>query len=250
MRGFVLWLMVGILTLHSSRSFSETVALATVDWAPYYAESLSEQGFITAIVREAFKREDYQLEVTFLPWKRALEMARSGKYDGLLGAYYNEDRARSFYYSHPIGKAEEVFIQNAGRNIHYTSLDDLKSYIIATLRGGAQAGDLRAAGFDVVVNNDDISSLKMLEKFRVDLVVMSRQKFLFQIQNEPALQGLQGAFEVVLPPFKTYELFVTISHNREKGSELIERFNQGLLSIQSDGTETEILKRFGQYTGQ
>ena len=86
------------LTAAGDMAFSQDkkVTLATDPWPPYYGPDLENQGYFTEISRAAFQRAGYQLVVEFVPWKRALKMAKTGKYDGVLGAFYNDERTQWF----------------------------------------------------------------------------------------------------------------------------------------------------------
>ncbi|NOR23845.1 MAG: hypothetical protein GQ542_05525 [Desulforhopalus sp.] len=53
--------------------------MATLNWQPFYGENLPKNGFYAELSREAFKRAGYDLIITFVPWKRAVQMARTGK---------------------------------------------------------------------------------------------------------------------------------------------------------------------------
>ena len=43
-------------------------------WEPYYSETLPNGGVVTEIVRRAFEISGYQIEVTWLPWARAINL--------------------------------------------------------------------------------------------------------------------------------------------------------------------------------
>ncbi len=51
-------------------------------------KDLEGHGFMTELIIEAFAWVGYDVTVKFLPWKRALESTKSGKYDGLLTVWY------------------------------------------------------------------------------------------------------------------------------------------------------------------
>ncbi|GGY47570.1 amino acid ABC transporter substrate-binding protein [Bacterioplanes sanyensis] len=240
------FLCVLTMVLSSNWALAEKISLATVNWQPFYGDDLPENGFFTAIAREAYKRAGYELVVDFLPWKRALEEARKGKYDGLLGAYYSEDRAKTFYYSDIVHTNDEVFIQNIGRGIEFNQLEGLKRYKIGAMRGSAQLEELRSKGFDVDETTDDVQNLKKLAADRVDLIIMGRQQFYYQLNNSSELAGLKDNFELINPPFKSFELFCAITKKRPDGAEITKKFNAALNEMKSDGTIQAILSRFNQ----
>lgn len=230
----------------SSTSMAEKLTFATLNWEPFYGENLPENGFFAALSREAFKRAGYDLELEFMPWKRALELAKRGKYDGILGAYYNKDRTESFYFTDPVSQNEEVFIQKKGRGITYSNLDELKKYKVGSLLGSAQGKELGEMGFSVEDAPDEIMNLKKLNAGRVDLFVLGKQQLYFKLKNVETLKPLQDAFEVLDPPFKSFDLYCPITKKRADGEEIVKKFNAALNEMKSDGTYNKILERFGQ----
>ena len=234
------------LTLSSQMASAETITLSTLNWEPFYGEKLPENGFLAALSREAFKRIGYDMELVFLPWKRALEMARTGKYDGLLGAYYSEDRNSTFDYTDSIAQNEEVFIANKGSGIKYANIEDLKQYKIGGLRGGAPATELQEKGFNIDLVADDTLSIKKLNAKRIDLIIMGKQQLFYMLQNNKDLQQFQGTFDILEPPFKLYDLYCPITKARTDGAEIVEKFNKALQEMKADVTYDAIMKRFGQ----
>ena len=59
------------LTIHA-----ENLTLATVDWPPFYASNLPENGFYTAITKEAFKRAGYDVQIEFVSWNQQQKVQR------------------------------------------------------------------------------------------------------------------------------------------------------------------------------
>lgn len=246
MRTVCLFFLALTLQLFTSTSLAEKLTLATVNWQPFYGEDLPESGFFAAVAKEAYKRAGYDMDVKFLPWKRALEEARKGKYDGLLGAYYNEDRANTFHYSDVVYTNDEVFIQNAGRGISFSNVDELKRYKVGGMRGAAQMGELRSMGFDIEETTDEFQSLQKLAADRVDLVIMGQQQLHYQLANNAKLKDMENSFEILSPPFKSYDLYCAITKKRPDGDEITRKFNAALKDMRADGTFRSILERFGQ----
>ena len=99
------WIFFIILLAAGDAYAGRLVKMATAPWAPYYSPDLPNGGYIPDITREAFKRVGYDFEVEYMPWKRALEMSRKGRYDGILGVFYSEERGEYFIFSLPNGPA-------------------------------------------------------------------------------------------------------------------------------------------------
>ena len=224
---------------------SETISLATVDWPPIYGKNLPENGFFAALSREAFKRAGYELEIAFVPWKRAVELAKRGKFHGILGAYYSDERAKYFHYPDPVATNDEVFVQKKGQGITYTAVEDLKKYKIGGLRGSAQIEELEKMGFNIEATTDDIMSIKKLNAGRVDLMIVGKAFLLYTLKNSEEMRQYQEAFEILEPPYKSYELYCPISKKIENSEKIVEQFNAALQAMKDDGTYQGIMERFG-----
>ena len=235
-----------LLLVKSTLAASTEITLATLNWEPVYGENLPENGFFTAITKEAFKRAGYDLKVKFLPWKRALEQSKKGTYDGILGAYYNEDRAKSFYYSDPVYQSDEVFVQLKGKGISYKTLQDLKPYKIGGVLGGAPSKELQSLGLNLEETVTTIQSLRKLNAKRVDLVVVGRAEFHYRLNTVEDLVKVKNKFDVIEPPFKSYQLYCPITKVRADGQEVVNKFNQAISEMKADGSFEAILSRFGQ----
>ncbi len=86
----------------SASANDRVVQLASTEYPPYYSETMEGKGFITQIIATAFAESGYEIEVTFLPWARAMESTKAGRYDGLFTVWYREDRTEFFAYSDPL----------------------------------------------------------------------------------------------------------------------------------------------------
>ena len=174
-------------TSHKANAEQRTIVLATVDWEPMMGENLPKGGFYTEITRQAFERGGYSLEVNFVPWKRALEAARRGKYDGRLGAYYNNERAQDFDYSELVYVDEVVFFRRKGEPpATYQSLRDLVPYEIGVTRGLAYIDSLteEEPSLKLLEVNDTEQNLTKLMAKRIDLFPAGKVYILHMLQTK------------------------------------------------------------------
>lgn len=224
--------------------FSETITLATLDWEPFFGEFLQGEGVFAALSREAFERSGYELMIKFVPWKRALEQAKTGYYDGLMGAYYNSERAPFFIYTDPVMQTEEVFLEKKGADIHFESLEDLKDLRIGTINGFSYNNDLLARGFRIDLVTDDISNIEKLYLERVDLIIIEKSRFLYLMENNRELTDVKGSFHILTPSFQVFNLYCTISNRKQGARDIVNSFNRSLEEMREDGTYDRILREF------
>ena len=185
-------------------------------------------------------------KVQFTNWDEALQMAEKGDYDGVLGAYQNEERTKTFDFTDPITTNQEVFFAKKGSDISYQKVEDLKEYKIGALKGGAEGQELKEKGLNVEESDNELSNFKKLEKGGLGLCLFGKQNYNYQVSTSPEWKSLKDSVEMIDPPFKTYELFCALTKKRKDSVEIVQKFNEALQSMKSDGSYNAILKRFNQ----
>jgi polar amino acid transport system substrate-binding protein len=233
---------IGLMTAQTPAA-PRTLVFATLDAPPYFGENLPDGGFYTEISREAFQRVGYTLEVEFMQWNRALELARQGDYDGMLGMYYTEQRENDFIYTESIYDDEIVFFSRKGETITYTTLRDLTPYTIGVLLGAAEIERLKQEGLKFIEASDYAISVKNLMMKRLDLVLCSRVYLLDVITTQ--FPEWNDAIDVVQPPFEIQKMHNVISKNVADAATIVADFNRGLQMIKDDGTFDRILQKHG-----
>lgn len=216
--------------------------LSTMNWNPYYAEHLPDGGPVAEITKEAFRQVGYDVAIVFLPWKRALFMAKEGYYDGLLGAYYSEERSHHFSYTNKLTEAEVVLVSQKGKHITYKSLDDLKPYLIGVLRGGTVTQEFDTATYLTKVElTDHEQAIQMLIANRVDLVVLGKYHLLQYLKS--TYSDWPDLIEIVNPPLKVNSLFNAISKQNPDHKSIVSDFDRGLKEIRVNGMFERIMTK-------
>jgi len=211
-----------------------------MNWAPYYSENLPGGGYFTEITRRAFARSGYQLRVEFVPWKRAIADAKSGSWDGVMGAYHSTPREQWFSYTNAVDIDESVFVALKTRGITNATLKHLQDYRIGHILGGKYSREFDNARYlRKYAALDDALNLKKLIAGRIDVFVSSRPVVLYQIHNSHP--HLKQNIEFLLPPLNRQGLYNIISKQIDNHQVLVDAFNSGLQSIRQDGTLQNIL---------
>lgn len=223
---------------------TKKIVLATLNWEPYYGEKLENGGYIAEITREAFQRVGYEVEIKWVPWKRALEQAKEGRYDGLLGAWFSEERAQYFAFTEPIDMTTLSFFKQTGSPILYSTLKDLTPYRIGVTRGYAHTKEFDAA---VYLTKEEVTTssqnIQKLSEGRIDLFVEDRRVVQYLIRND--FLKLNGKIVEVKPPLQEKPLYNAISKKVVGYEHIIEDFNRGLKLLKDDGTFDQILQKYG-----
>jgi len=237
-----------ILSAVTTCSYADTlkkINLAAMEWPPFYGEKLPENGFIAALTREALHRSGYELEIEFMPWKRALNGTQLGLYDGVLGLYYSEDRVTTLAFTKSIYQSEQVFVKKAQSNTNLTQPERGSEHRVAVQFGTLQAHDAQQQGFEIYATYSNSTSLKLLLKERVQFALLAREHLLYMQHEQNAQNIAKKAFAIVSPPFRTYKIYNAFSRKHSQSDQLVDAFNRGFLTMKQDGSYDAILARFG-----
>jgi len=248
---FLICLATGIASASPPEPEVSRLNLASTNWCPYICRDANYPGYIVEYMRELLAKENIVLEVTVLPWTRAIEMSRQGKFDGLLTAVDAE--APDFFLSHEaIDSYQMCFYGRDGSKFRYSGRESLANKVIAGIQDYGYGEP-----FDSMVTDPGpdekvilISSSKplqsmfgMLMKKRIDLFIEDRavvEQFLHQRSSTAALRN-SGCLKRI--PF-----FLALSPGRSNARELMAQLDQLLASQLADQIRFEARQRYGLTT--
>ena len=236
-----------LITVASARAVGDdlsppVVRLATHESPPYSGAAVEGDGLLGEIVRRAFERAGYRTEIEVLPWLRALELSRGGRYDGLFGAWYREERGSYFAYSAPLIANVMIFVGHRdGVRSFSGNYDDLAGYRIGYIRGYAVPADLVQRGDAVTLDavTDNLQNLRKLEHHRLDLVIIDRRLFSYLLEHEFHESAEQF---VPLDHVVSYDMNYLVFPKALPGYRALRQaFNRGLADLEAEGVIRAIL---------
>ncbi|MEM7291981.1 MAG: transporter substrate-binding domain-containing protein [Pseudomonadota bacterium] len=228
----------------SPGSYARDVSMVTVDWQPYYGSGLLDDGVITDVVREAFRRGGHNASVEYIPWTRALKTVEAGEHDIVMGAYYNDERAKTYHMSDPFYSVLLGLVSRRDLGItRYNTLEDLRPYRIGVSRGYANSEEFDAADYlnKDIAKGPTINLQKLLRK-RIDMLVAAFGIFRYELNQSG---GDVSEFTFIEPPLAENSLYIMASRAIPDGAQIIADFNRGLREIQADGTYDKLLAKHG-----
>lgn len=220
------------------------VQLATLDWKPYVSEELPNGGLTTEVVREAFRRAGFRVEIHVMPWIRVLAEVEKGSFDAMYPAYHSKTRARVYALSDPIATGPLVLCKRSDRSIRYRSFEDLKPFRIGVVRGYVNTPEFDAAD-DLqkeIVNSDKQNLLKVLTG-RIDLAVID--KYTARHIIETTIPRAKGKLDFLEPPLEVKTLHVGFCRERRGCFERLKAFNRALDEMKRDGSVQDIYAKRG-----
>lgn len=222
---------------------AETVQLVTTEYPPYMGQGLPRGGVIVEIAVEAFKRAGYASNVTFLPWARALNDGKEGRADGMVGIWHNAEREQWFAFSNQLPSNQIGFYKRSNSPISYKALADLKSYSIGIVRGYANPKAFEDAKLRVSEVVDDEANVRKLAGEHLDLVLIDKGVGQYLINTK--VPEAKGKLVWMEPAIEKLPMHVAFPKKAAGFDKKLAAFNQGLQSMEKDGTLAKMVAEAG-----
>ncbi len=236
--GFALALAMGM----AARADEHGVRLACNNFPPHKIEQPADDGhagFDIDIVGEALKRIGRSSEISFMPWKRALELAERGQYDGLCSCSRTKEREARLLFSDELGAVSVgLFARSADALAGIGSVADLKGRKVATVGGYNLEGELITAGAAVEATSSDKNALDMLVAGNVDLLYGYELTTKHFIASDPRSSSIAYK-EVRRNPY-----YFCLSRAMPGADAAMQGFNRSLKDMAADGSVQRILDRY------
>lgn len=219
-----------------------SVVFACNEFPPYKMENNASglPGFDVEFLGEAFKRVGISLEIQYMPWKRALEQARTGRVNGVCSCSKTRDREEYMYFSSPLGKASSGLFGLVKKDFtKLDTIDKIGNHSVGVIRGYNLLENLENAGVESIYElSSELQGLNLLLKGRIDYY------YSYEAPTRFYLAQLKQSEEVYYNEFTVKDYYSCFSKAAERSEELLEKFNTGLSQIKNDGSYEKILAKY------
>lgn len=221
-------------------------------WFPFNGEPGSnEEGFAIEMMRHIFESAGYEVDYKLVPWKRALEDARNGEIDAVVGATANEAQGLVLP-AESIGHTTTVFFTLRGHPWNYKGSDSLAEVRVTAILG-YDYGESFAEYLRENRNNPELVDLmggtnafeKVLHKLERGLVdVIPENPVVFEARVKQLGRNPSDYRSAGEMPEKV-EVFVAFSPKSQEVQKLVEMWDTGVERLRREGTLEKILNRHG-----
>jgi polar amino acid transport system substrate-binding protein len=233
---------LGAMTSVMGSAADQSVRLACNNFPPHKVEHPAEDGldgFDIDIVGEALKRAGLSIEMSFMPWKRALELAERGDYDGLCSCSYTKDREAKLLFSRELGAVSVgLFARSKDAFAGIASIADLKGRKVATVGGYNLEAELIIAGAEVEATASDKNALDMLLGGNVDLF------YGYEPTTEHFIASDPRSSPIVYQEVRRNPYYFCLSRAMPGADTAMQGFNRSLGEMDKDGSIRRILEQY------
>lgn len=221
----------------------EAIKVAALSgWPPYSDEGLPGDGFSNDLVAEAMTRAGYTVQVTVMPWNRALNLAETGEYDALPSIWYSKERDALLKFSDPYAVNRIVFIYKAGHPFEFHSLDDLKGKTVGIQIGASYGKDFETSTlFKREGTPEPLLNIKKVAAGRIDLTLDDELVTRYNINTK--IPELASQLALTKGALSEEKLYVAFSRKRPDVDKLVADFNKELAAMKADGSYQKLLAK-------
>lgn len=243
---------IGFLATVSARATSYAadksfpITIPVYEWEPYSGQALRGYGLATEIAADALTQKGYKVTHAFVPWKRALEVAKRGEYEVIPGMWFSEERSESFHFSLPMLSNELVTITvnfDGSPQPGFDAPQGLKGKRVGLVRGYHYPDSLlKLPGVRFEEGVSLGTNLKKLFYRRVDVVVGDRVAGGWlgrRLFGEAA-----DLLEVTGQPIIKRDLYIGVSKNSNRHAAILTAIDEELRRLKSDGRLAERIRGY------
>jgi polar amino acid transport system substrate-binding protein len=227
-----------------------TITIAADEWCPYNCEPSSDKpGYMIEIAQKVFGEAGHTIEYQSMPWSRAIEEARRGRFSAIVGATARD--APDFDYpSRSLGVGVNVFLTAKGSDWRFSDIGSLATVSLGTIRdysyGDALDAYIAQHGRDaarVQVASGDTAldiNFKKLAAGRIGALVEDRNVAEYYLANS----SQQGGFDTV-GDLGENPLYIAFSPAIENGAEYARLLAEGVQKMRASGELATLLTKYG-----
>lgn len=225
---------------------AKVLELVTLQYPPYAYQAQGEvKGIAVELIQEAFRRMKQPINITVLPWARAIYRIEQGDSDAIFTIYKTKERVVFADYSNEIliPQSMALFVRKDSPIVFDGQLSHLAHYRFGAVRK-VSYGDI----FDQAVANDQILQPDITDSGEQNMMKLLQGRFDILVSNKlGALHILQqmGQTEKVSmlsPEIETIPSYIAFS-KKNNLQVMRDQFDVALREMKRDGSYAKIVNR-------
>ncbi|WP_417567242.1 substrate-binding periplasmic protein [Marinobacter sp.] len=226
------------------------IVIGADPWCPHNCEAGSDrEGYMVDIAREAFGMAGIDVEYVNMSWARAIQQARDGYIDGIVGALPGD--APDFVFpEEATGHTTTVLYTHPDNVWNFNGIESLSNLTLLAINGYSYSPELDA--YIAKHQNDPEKvwilsgpaplsrAIELLDKHRSDVFPEDRDVMEWALKQ----QGNRIALRIT-DVIHQSAIYIAFSPERQGSEELSDLLSQGTRALKSSGRIEQIMARYG-----
>lgn len=241
---------LSIFCFSTPKAFADTVTLVADKWCPYNcAPNSSNPGLLIEIAEYGLKKGGHTVVYSVMPWARAIEESRAGKYSGLIGAT-TEEVPDFIYPKVGLAKSSDSLYVRKENPWRYTDMNSLKKISLGVIQDYFYSEEIDQyikkhskdpAHIQLASGEDPLElNIKKLEAGRIGAIIDDKYVIDYYLSTH-------GLNEKIIPAGTIgddIDVYVAFSPALPKSSEYAQLVTEGVSELLSNGKMNEILLKY------
>lgn len=227
-----------------------SITIVADEWCPYNCEPGSDKpGFMIEIAQQVLGPAGHTIDYKNLPWSRAIEETRKGKFSAIVGAA--RDDAEDFVFpGSALASSATVFAVRKGDPWRYTGIPSLAGVSVGTIQDYSYSEEFDAyveangkdsAKIQAATGEDALSiNMKKLDAKRIGAFVEDGAVLAYELDAA----GKPGAYDIA-GNLGEIDLFIAFSPAIPESKEYARLLGEGVDKLRASGELAKILAKYG-----
>jgi polar amino acid transport system substrate-binding protein len=261
-KGSYLFLSIFIFSLNANAENSsasletkkEVITVVADTWCPYNCNPKSvNQGFMIDLVKKAFAKHNIEINYSTMPWTRAIDETRKGKYTAIIGAAH-EDAPDFVFPTISQGYMNNHLYVKSGNPWRYSGADSLKKIVLGAIEGYSYNDEFDAhikkykldpAYVQLMAGDDALAiNVSKLMRDKIGLTLESKYVMNYYLSKN----NLQNKIDDIasLPPSSRDNLYIAFSpKDKQAAQKYADIISEETKKMRASGELQKIMSNYG-----
>ena len=238
------------LVVLASSAWADVITLRADEWCPYNCQPNSQNpGFIIEIAEAVFKKAGHTIDYQVMPWARAIEDTKKGKFNGIVGS--GRDDAPGFIFPETEqGQMLGSFYVKKGESWQFSGVASLKDKTLGVIKDYTYRNDINAY---ITEHEKDSKLIQMASgdaplDINVKKLLAGRIQVLLEDVNVMSLYLKENSQQNVLQiagQLTPDNIYIAFAPENPKSADYAKILSEGIVELRKNGTLKTILEKYG-----
>ena len=226
-------------------SHAKTLNFTAGQWGKVLNKNEKDNGCLASIITETFKKENIDIDYTFIVWSGAYERTKAGKHDGSLFWYKSSEREKDFYYPKNHIRTDSLyFYQKMDHGSEIKAWKDLIGKRVVIHESYYYPKEfmkfVKKNNVKLIRLSDEEQMIKFTALGRGDIFISDENVFK-RMMSDADTRNLSLFNKTNIPPLKMRG-YLIFSKKRSSSKELVEKFDELYYSFMNSNLGRSLAK--------